>query len=188
MTKYLAALLLPCFLYAQSDSTYINGTELRLGMPKSDVLASLAERNNLIKSQGTLDDAWCVRAKDDHLKAACGDLVQFSQDKLTSVSREIGSSSGEDSAAMLSLFSTLEGLSKSGTTELGFRTLEFETDEHTRLRILSFAVGGKEYILTINRPVGSQRGKTSSVELQERLARRQDHQNNSERGVNLNVR
>jgi hypothetical protein len=171
MTKYAAALLFACSLHAQTDSIHINGTELRVGMSKSDVLALLAERNDLAKVKG-MDDAWCVRAKEDHVQPACGNLIQFGRDKLSTVSRAMGSVNGEDAAVMMaSLFSTLDGLEKSGKTNLTFSTQELETDDHIRLRILSFVAGGKEYVFTINQPVGSQSAKSSSVELQERFAR-----------------
>ena len=172
MTKYAAALFLACSLCAQGDSIYINGSELEVGMPKSDVLALLAERNDLIKVTGVgVDDGWCVRAKTDHGQAACGDFIQFAADKLTAVSRQMGSASGEDSASMMaSFFSVLDGLEKAGKTDLAFSTKEVETDEHIRLRILSFVAGGKAYTFYINQPVGSQSGKSSSIELQERFA------------------
>jgi len=172
MTKYAAALLLACSLCAQSDSIYVNGSELKVGMPKSDVLALLAERNDLIKVTGAgVDDGWCVRAKKDRSQAACGDFIQFVADKLTAASRQMGSTSGEDSAAMMaSFFSVLAGFEKTGKTDLAFSTKEVETDDHVRLRILSFVAGGKAYTFYINQPVGSQSGKSSSVELQERFA------------------
>lgn len=174
MTKYAATLLFACSLSAQSDSIYINGTELKVGTPKSDVLALLAERNDLVKTKG-LDDAWCVSAKEDHIQAVCGNLIQFVRDKLATVSREMGSASGEDAAAMIaSLFSTLDSLKKSGKTDLAFSTQEVETDDHIRIRVLSFIAGGNEYTFFVNQPVGSQSGKSSSVELQERFARQSD--------------
>ena len=121
MTKYAAALLFACSLYAQSNSIYINGTELRVGMPKPDVLALLAERNDLVKTKG-LDDAWCVKAKEDRVQEPCGNLIQFGRDKLATVSRTMGSASGEDAAAMIAtLFSILDGLEKSGRTNLAIQ-------------------------------------------------------------------
>lgn len=171
MTKYAAALLLACPLYAQNDSIHINGAELRVGMPRSDVLALLAERNDLVRIKG-LEDGWCVRAKDDHVQqSACGNLIQFGRDKLVAMSRAMGSATGEDAAAMVAaLFSTLDGLEKSGRTDLTFSTQELETDDHIRIRALSFIAGGKKYTFFTNQPVGSQSGRSSSVELQETFA------------------
>jgi hypothetical protein len=171
MTKYAAALLLACGLHAQSDSISINGTELRIGMPKSDVLALLAERSDLAKLKG-IDDAWCVRLKDDRPgRPGCGNFIQFGQDKLVVVSRAMGSVSGEDAAAMMAaLFSTLDGLAKSGRTDLAFSTKEVETDDHLRLRIISFLSGAKEYTFTTQQPVGSRSASSSSVDLTESFA------------------
>lgn len=175
MTKYAAALLFACSSYAQSDSIYINGTELKVGMPKSDVLALLAERNDLVKIKG-FDDGWCVKAKEDHVQqSACANMIQFGQDKLATVSKTMGSASGEDSASMIAtLFSTLDGLEKSGKTDLSFSTQEIETDDHIRIRVLSFVAGRKKYTFFTNQPVGSQSGKNSSVELVETFARPTD--------------
>src|SRR5271155_2982458 len=85
MTKYAAILLCACSLNAQSDSISINGTQLRIGMRKSDVLALLAERNDLVKTSGDLD-AWCVKSKEDHATPPCGgDFIQFDRDKVVVV-------------------------------------------------------------------------------------------------------
>lgn len=171
MIKYAAALLLACSLHAQSDSIFINGTELKVGMPRSDVLAVLAERNDLVKQKG-IGDAWCVRVKKDHVThAGCATLIQFGQEKLTFVSRTMGSAKGEDAAAMMAtLFSTLDGLAKSGTTDLAFTTQEAETDDHIRLRILSLSAGSKQYTFITQQPIGSQSTWSSSVELTESFA------------------
>ncbi|MGA2590047.1 MAG: hypothetical protein ABSH32_09045 [Bryobacteraceae bacterium] len=171
MIKYAAPLLLACGLHAQSDSISINGTELRIGMPKSDVLASLAERGDLVKLKG-IDDAWCVRFKDDlPRKSGCGNFIQFGRDKLVVVSRAMGSANGEDAAAMIAaLYSTLDGLAKSGKNVLAFSTKEVEADDHIRLRIISFFGGTKKYTFTTQQPVGSQSASSSSVDLTESFA------------------
>src|ERR1039458_7688243 len=62
MTRCLAALLFAWCLCAQSDPILVNGTPLRIGMPRSDVLAFLAERNDLVKLE-SLEDGWCVKVK-----------------------------------------------------------------------------------------------------------------------------
>jgi len=168
MTRHLAALLFAWCLCAQSTSISINGTQLRIGMPKADVLASLAERNDLVRVKG-MADAWCVRAKEDHgTQPGCGNLIQFRQEKLVVVSKTLGSTNGDDAAAMMStLFSTLDDLSKSGRTTLSFTSQEVETDDHIRIRALSFIAGSKKYTFTTNQPIGSQPARNSSVELTE---------------------
>ena len=167
MTRYLAALVFACCLCAQSNSISVNGTQLRIGMPKSDVLASLAERNDLVKLDG-VDDAWCVKDKDHGKQSGCGTFIQFGQEKLSVVSRTLGTANGEDAAAMIAtFFSTLDGLAKSGRTDLSFSTQEIETDDHMRLRLLSFIAGSKKYTFTTQQPVGSQPTKNSSVDLTE---------------------
>jgi hypothetical protein len=169
--KYAAALLLACGLHAQSDSISINGSELRIGMPKSDVFTLLAERSNLVKMKG-IDDAWCVRLKDDHpVQSGCGTFIQFGRDKLVVVSKAMGSANGDDAAAMMAtLFSTLDGLAKAGKTDLAFSTEEIETDDHIRLRMISFFSGPKRYTFTAQQPVGSQSAGGSSVDLTESFA------------------
>ncbi len=170
MIKYAAALLLACGVQAQSDSISINGTELRIGMPKSDVLASLAERSDLVKMKG-IDDAWCVRPKDDHPgQPGCGTFIQFGRDKLVVVSRSMGSAHGDDAAMIAALFSTLDGMAKSGRSDVAFTTQEFEADNHNRYRIISFLSGTKQYTLTTQQPVGSQSTNSSSVDLTESFA------------------
>jgi hypothetical protein len=168
MTKYATALLFACSLYSQSDSIYINGIELKVGMPKSDVLTLLAERNDLVKIQG-INDAWCVKPKGDHITPGCGDnFIQFSQDKVSVVNRNMGTSNGNGAAAMIAnLFSTLDGLARSGKTALAFSTQEFESGDHVRFRILSFITGSKKYTFITRQPVGSQSATTSTVELEE---------------------
>lgn len=136
-------------------------------MPKSSVLASLAERNDLVKLGG-LDDAWCVKAKDHGKQSDCATFIQFGRDKLTAVSRTMGSATGEDAAAMIaSFFSALECLATSGITDVAFSTQQFETDDHIRIRVLSFRAGGKMYTFTTQQPVGSQPTKNSSVDVTE---------------------
>ena len=171
MTRLAIAFMFMGCLHAQVGSVFVNGTRLALGMPKSDVLASLAERNDLVKVKG-MDDAWCVRAKEDHgAQPGCGNFIQFRREKLAAASKTLGAASGEDAAAMIAtLFSTLDGLAKSGRTSLDFSTQEFETDDHMRLRILSFHAEGKQYTFTTQQPVGSQSAKRSSVELTESFA------------------
>lgn len=167
MTRYLAVLMFACCLYAQSNSISVNGTQLRIGMPKSDVLASLAERNDLVRLEG-LNDAWCVKDKDHGRQSGCGVFIQFGQEKLSVVSKTLGTANGEEATAMIAtFFSMLDGLAKSGRTNLTFSTQEVETDDHMRLRILSFIAEGKMYTFTAQQPVGSQPTKISSVDLTE---------------------
>jgi hypothetical protein len=167
MTKYAAAFLLTCSLHAQSDSISINGTQLRIGMPKTDVLASLAEGNDLVKLKG-INDAWCANTKGSHVGTQCANLIHFGQEKLSVVSKTLGSANGEDAAAMIAtLFSTLDGLAKSGTTDLTFSAKEVEGDDHTRIRILSFFSGTKKYTFITEQPVGTQSASRSSVHLTE---------------------
>jgi hypothetical protein len=167
MTRCLAALLFAYCLCAQSNSISVNGTQLRIGMPKSDVLAFLAERNDLVRLEG-LNDAWCVKDKDHGKQSGCGVFIQFGQEKLSVVSKTLGTANGEDAAAMIAaFFSTLDGLAKSGRTDLTFSTQEVETDDHMRLRILSFIAAGRKYTFTAQQPVGSQPTKNSSVDLTE---------------------
>ena len=171
MTKFSIFLVFACCLQAQIDSVSINGVQLRIGMSKSDVLASLSERNDLVKVKGVAD-AWCVRPKGNNgTQLGCGDFIQFDQDQLSVASKTLGSASDDDTAVMMSsLFSTLDGLAKSGRTTLSFTTKEVETDDHMRMRILTIMAGWKQYTFIIQQPVGSQSARNSSVELTESFA------------------
>jgi hypothetical protein len=167
MTKFTVALFFAFSMTAQSDFISINGANLRIGMPKSDVLALLAERNDLERIPGLDDDSWCIKRKgtrDDK----CGNLISFGKDKtLRSVSKDMASASGDDAAVLMAaLFSTLEGLANSGRTDLAFSTHEYEVDAHLRLRVIEFVAGSKTYRFNINQPVGSHSG-SSSVSLTE---------------------
>jgi hypothetical protein len=154
-------------LCAQSNSIFVNGTPLRIGMGKANVLSSVADGNELSSVKG-LDDAWCVRAKGHDPKSGCEALIQFKQDTLVVVSKTLGTAAGEDAAAMIAtFFSTLDQLAKAGKTDLAFSTQEIETDDHLRLRILSFMAGDRKFTLTAQQPVGSQTAKSSSVDLTE---------------------
>jgi hypothetical protein len=175
-----AALLFACSLYAESNSIFINGTEVKRGMPKPDVLALLAERNDLLKMKvsGSLVglDAWCVKSKDDHKTPPCGgDVIQFVNDRVSRVSRKMGEADGDDAARMIgALFSSLDALAKSGKADLVFSTQEFESADHIRYRVLSFSSGGKEYTFTSQEPIGSQPTRGSSVDLTESFVRPSD--------------
>jgi len=168
MKAYALVLFFTCSLNAQNDSIFINGTQVRIGMRKPDVLALLAERNDLVKTSGN-SDAWCVKSKDDHITPPCGgDFIQFVQDKVAVVSRKMGAAHGDEPAAMIAaLFSSLDALAKSGRTDLAISTQEFETDDHVRIRVLSLIAGSKEYTFSTQQPIGSQSAATSSVELSE---------------------
>jgi hypothetical protein len=166
----MSVLLFACSLYAQSDSIFLNGTELRIGMSKADVLSKLLERNDLVKMKGPGNlDAWCVRAKDDRKTLPCGgDNIQFVEERLVVVARHMGETSTEDAAAMISsLFASLDALRKSGKTDLTFTTQEIESDDHIRYRIVSFIAGAKEYTFYSQQPVGQQPATKSSVSLVE---------------------
>lgn len=165
--QFLTTLLFACGLYAQSDSILVNGNPLRIGMGKTEVLSSLGDRNELSRVKG-LDDAWCVTTKSHDTRSGCVALIQFKQDKLIVVSKSLGTAGGEDAAAMIAtLFTTLDDLAKAGKTDLTFTTQEIETDDHLRLRILSFIAGDKKFTFTAEQPVGLQTAKSSAVDLTE---------------------
>ena len=180
MTRSAAALLFACSLHAQSDSISINGTEVKRGMPKSDVLALFAERNDLLKmkvSGGSASlDMWCVKSKEDRKTPPCGaDVIEFDNDRVSGVSRKMGAADGDDTARMIgALFSSLDALAKSGKADLVFTTREFETDDHVRIRILSLVTRSKEYTFTSQEPIGSQPARGSSVDLTESFVRSSD--------------
>jgi len=84
------------------------------------------------------------------------------------VSRHMGETTTEDAAAMISsLFASLDTLSKSGKADLTFSTQEAETDDHIRIRIVSFIAGHKEYTFYSQQPIGQQTAMKSSVSLVE---------------------
>jgi len=65
------------------------------------------------------------------------------------------------------LFSTFQEVAKTGKTDLTFTTQELETNDHMRLRILSFIVGDKRYTITERQPVGLNGAASRSVDLTE---------------------
>ncbi|MGA2590854.1 MAG: hypothetical protein ABSH32_13125, partial [Bryobacteraceae bacterium] len=143
-----------CSMNAQCDFISINGAELRIGMPKSDVLALLAEHNDLERIPGLGDDSWCIKSKAKQADK-CGNLISFGKDKtLRSVSKEMASASGDDAAVLMAtLLSALEGLANSGRTDLAFSTHEYEVDAHLRLRVVEF-VSGKQNVQVQYQPAG----------------------------------
>ena len=114
------------------------------------------------------EDAWWVNPKGAERKPGCGALVQFGQDRLVHVSKTLATAAGGDAAAMTgALFSTFQEVAKTGKTDLTFTTQELETNDHMRLRILSFIVGDKRYTITERQPVGLNGAASRSVDLTE---------------------
>jgi hypothetical protein len=164
-------LLATSFGYAQEPSISINDVGLTLGMPKSLALSRLSTRNETKpypdQSQG---DAWCVQPKTEQRLARweC-DTVVFQNDKLVSISHEIGDASGDAAAAILSKLYTIVGEAERFRTRVSVVTQdEFERDGW-RHRSMSFFIGQKRFDLDVTEPIGSGGGRQSNIRLTEAM-------------------
>lgn len=147
--------LLPSGAVAQWDTININGTNLRLGMKQSEVLAALAE-TSVLKKFSDIGDSWCVQPKDHagRLPWDCAP-VGSRNNKLYTATSELGFASDTAAASLLNrLYLAISQAEKSGMP-VGVHTQpERQLKTEQRVRTLSVFIGRKEFSLTITQPIG----------------------------------
>src|SRR5437667_4621667 len=102
--KVATIFLILCLPLLAQETITINGTSLRLGMQKADVIELLGAENNISKLVGTLN--WCVRPKSDRSKDQCPSHLYFKDDKLQAAQKTHGTAYGEDGAKVMNAFFT----------------------------------------------------------------------------------
>jgi hypothetical protein len=155
--KAATIILILCLpLFAQETIT-INGTELRLGMQKADVLELLGAKNDLSKWDAKSDaksDNWCATPKNDRSDDKCPFNFSFTNEKLVIINKSHGGATGDPVAKMINAFFTeMRKLENNGQGRITFDTQEFNTDS-LRVREVRFWVGNKEYTLSVTQGVG----------------------------------
>lgn len=140
--------------YAQ-DSIQLCGVDLHLGMAKDKTLQSIGESCEIKQLDRTAGDAYCIQPHGDkRLPPYDCSTLQFQEDKLVAINREIKSLDSDTAADLMNaLFLVVREAEQRHETITVLTQREFEHDGY-RYRTLSFFIGGKMVDLDITQPVG----------------------------------
>ena len=171
---------LPC-CSGQVNSVVLCGVELRVGMPKAEVLAELRKQCKVQEMPRTGGQDWCVGGA-----YICSHQVGFEGDKLRMVQKELGSAEGADADVLADFITTLERIVggtisssakpafASGPAIVIVNTTVAKVPLDKRdvvMKELRLRLGQKDIVIQVNRPVGAGAGSIglSAVAAKEEL-------------------
>jgi len=160
--KALAVLVVFCWpLIGQEEVVNLNGTDLKLGMPKSEALDALGIKNTIRRESG---ENWCVKLKTDQTPDQCLSHVSFREDKLYIVYKTHATAWGDDAGNVVNaFFNEMKDLQAKGRESVDFDTTEMNMDS-VRVRAVRVWVGNKEFDLTVTQSVGAPGSEVSFTE------------------------
>lgn len=144
----------------QLNSIVLCEAELRIGMPKAQVIAELGKQCKVQEFPHSDGKSWCVSGR-----YACSNQVWFENGNLISVSKDMGDAEGADAAELVATFMSAVERAVGGTpgkiasgpaivtthTSLG---KDPETKRDIVVKELRLRLGQKEVVIQVNRPVG----------------------------------
>lgn len=159
---------------AQFDTIRLNGVDLKLGMPKSQVFERLLKTSHVFPGVEQYGE-WCVVSNEEYKKESrkCFDSLYFSGgDKLVAIDHYLeGSSLDRGAAAVVTRLWTIlaEAQAKGLSVTLSARPEPLDDPiSSRRVRRISFFVGQKQFDLSVTQFVGS---AGSSVDFSESMGK-----------------